>query len=80
MIPCLKENGLQINESKTEEYKISKGGNEKCKKCKLLGSLLDINENINWRKQLAMDALQKFEYIFTDKKLSNGRKICKACV
>ena len=75
VIPRLKEKGLQINESKTVEYKISKVGNEKWKKCKILGSLLDTNDDIKRRKQLAMNALQKFEYIFTDKKLSNGKKI-----
>ena len=82
IIPRLKEKGLQINESKTEEYKIKKGGNEDWRKCKILGSLLDTNEDIKRRKQLSMNAVHKFEYIFNDNKLSIGRKIriFKACV
>ena len=41
-----------INASKTEEYEIIRKGNEKWKKCKLLGSLLDTEKDIHRRKLL----------------------------
>ena len=35
--PILKEKNLQVNDSKTEEYEIKRGGDENWKKCKYLG-------------------------------------------
>ena len=51
-----------INESKTEDYKIIRQGNEKWKKCKLLGNLLDTEKNINRRKILAIDAFIEYNF------------------
>ena len=45
----LKGKNLQLNESKMEEYEIKRGGEEKWKKCKYLGSLLDTEEDIQRR-------------------------------
>lgn len=49
---------------------------------KILGSLLDTEEDIKRRKQLAMNAMKKLEHIFTNSKLHNNIKIriFKACV
>ena len=52
----LEERILQINESKTEEYNIAQKGNEAWKECKILGSLLDTEKDINRGKMLAIDA------------------------
>ena len=54
----LAKRNLVINESKTEEYEIIRQGNEKWKKCKLLGSLLDTEKDINRRTILAIDAFK----------------------
>ena len=64
-----------INESKTEEYAIIRQGNEKWKKCKLLGSLLDTEKDINRRKILAIDAFKTLHNIFDSRKISNAVKI-----
>ena len=42
----LKARQLCINESNTEEYTVEREGDERWKKCRLLGSLLDTNEDI----------------------------------
>ena len=64
-----------INESKTEEYEIIRQGNEKWKKCKLLGSLLDTEKDINRRKILAIDAFKTLNKNFDSRKISNAVKI-----
>ncbi len=51
----LKESNLKVNNDKTEEYKISSNGDPAWKKCKLLGSLLDSEEDIKRRKGLAIN-------------------------
>ena len=48
----LKSKNLQANESKTEEYEIIRGGKEKWKKFKYLGSLLDTEADTKRRKVL----------------------------
>ena len=67
---------LVINESKTEEYEIIRQGNGKWKKCKLLGSLLDTEKDINRRKILAI-ILYAFKTLNknVDRKISNADKI-----
>ena len=64
-----------INESKTEDYEIIRQGNEKSKNCKLLGSLLDTEKDINRRKILAIDAFKTLNTIFDSRKISNAVKI-----
>ena len=71
----LAKRNLVINESKTEEYEIIRQGNEKWKKCKLLGSLLDTEKDINRRKSLAIDAFKTLNKIFDSRKISNAVKI-----
>ena len=61
-----------INESKTEEYEIIRQGNEKWKKCKLLGSLLDTENDINRRKSLEIYAFKTLNKCFDSRKISNA--------
>ena len=64
---------LVINESKTEEYEIIRQGNERWKKCKLLGSLLDTEKNRT--NILAIDAFKTLNKKFDGRKISNAIKI-----
>ena len=64
-----------INESKTEEYEIIRQVNEKWKKCKLLGSLLDTEKDINRRKIIAIDAFKTLNKNVDSRKISNAVKI-----
>ena len=52
----LQKRNLKVNESKAEEFKISRDSDEKWKSCKLLGNLLDTEKDINRRKILAIAA------------------------
>ena len=70
----LAKRNLMINESKTEDYEIIRQGNEKWKNCKLLGSLLDTEKDINRRKILAIDAFKTLNQIFDSRKISNTVK------
>ena len=45
--PTLKEKNLRVNETKSEEYAIKRGGDENWKNCKYFGSLLDTDKDIN---------------------------------
>ena len=60
-----------INEGKTEEYTIkNKNCNNEWKKCKLLGSILDTENDLSRRKNLAIVAANKLHHIFENKKIS----------
>ena len=41
---------MEINQSKTEEFKLKQIGGEEWKKCKILGSLIGTEEDINKRR------------------------------
>ena len=71
----LAKRNMVINESKTEDYEIIRQGNEKWKNCKLLGSLLDTEKDINRRQILAIDAFKTLNQIFDSRKMSNTVKI-----
>ena len=65
-----------INKSKTEYYEIIRHGNEKWKKCKLLGILLDTENDINRRKIIEIDTFKTLNtIIFDSRKISNAVKI-----
>ena len=66
----LEERSLQISESKTEEYNIEQKGNEAWKECKVLGSLLGTEKDINRRKILPIDPYKTLNSIFSSKKNS----------
>ena len=73
--PLLKSKHLTINKDKTEEYTIGLEGEERWKQCKILGSLLDTEKDINKRKGLGIDAYKTMEYIFKSKYISTELKI-----
>ena len=64
----LKEQNLQINETKPEEFVIKRGGEETWKDCKYLGSFLDTDKDINRRKILGTNTYNQLKYIFDNKK------------
>ena len=59
-----------MNQSKTEEHNIQQKGNEAWEDCKVLGSLLGTEKDINRRKILAIDAYKTLNSIFSSKKNS----------
>lgn len=71
----LEERNLQVNQSKTEEYIIKRNGDEKWKKCKYLGSLLDTENDIKRRKQLAMVAFNQYKHSLTSKHIELKTRI-----
>ena len=58
---------LHVNETKTEEHRIKRGGNDNWKKCKYLGTLLDTNSDISRTKCLAILAFNKLKIAFNSK-------------
>ena len=71
----LKNNNLLVNEDKTEDYKVTRGGEEDWKNCKFLGSLLGNNEDITRRKQLACAAFNKNKTVLCSKKIALNIRI-----
>ena len=58
----------KINESKTEEYTNKRDNCDNCwRDCKLLGSLLDTQNDIKRRKVLAINATNKLKHLFLNK-------------
>ena len=72
--PKLKENNLLINNDKTEEYHV-KRENDKWKECKLLGTIIDTEKDINSRNILALDAYKILNYVFNSRKVSEKLKL-----
>ena len=70
----LKEKGLTVNNEKTERYVINKKHSE-WKKCKLLGSLLDTQEDIKRRKSLAITTANSLNHLFSNDKLTIATKM-----
>ena len=64
----LAQRGLEINESKTEEYTIKRANcDNRWRDCKLLASLLDTQNGIKRRKVLAINAANKLKHLFLNK-------------
>ena len=63
----LTNRNLNINETKTEKYKID-GNNEDWKKCKYLGSYLDTRTDIVKRKKLSNAAYSSYKSTLESKK------------
>ena len=55
---------LIMNEEKTEEFAIKRNGEWTWKKCKLLGTLLDTEEDVKRKKVLAMNVVNLMKKIF----------------
>jgi hypothetical protein len=70
----LKERNLNVNQEKTEVYNIKRKGNENWKKCKYLGSLLDTEEDIKRRTQLANQTYYNLRKTLQSNKLSKKNK------
>ena len=70
----LTDKGLQINDSKTERYKIDRQNND-WKKCKLLGSLLDTEQDMQRRKSLAINAANNLNVFFKNDRLTIATKM-----
>ena len=66
----LRKHNLLVNDDKTEEFSISKNGDQSWRECKFLGSLLGNNEDIQRRKQLACAAFQNKKESITSDRLS----------
>ena len=64
-----------INKDKTEEFTIQRDGDEKWKTCKILGSLLDTEKDIERRKALTLNVFNKFKYTLQSKRISKSIKI-----
>ena len=71
----LKENGLEVNTSKTEEYKVGLGINDNWKTCKILLSLLDTKDDITRRQGLATSACNKLEKAFKSRDITLKTKM-----
>ena len=64
----LVQRGLKMNELKTEEYTIKRANcDNRQRDCKLLGSLLDTQNDIKRRKVLAINAANKLKLLFLNK-------------
>ena len=70
----LRERHLIINDDKTEEFTINRS-NDKWKDCKLLGSKLDSQKDIERRKVLTISAMKDLKPIFKSHRVSKGMKI-----
>ena len=71
----LERRNLIVNTSKTEQFHIHRTGNDKCKICKLVGSIIDTENVIKRRKRLSMAALKKLHHIFCSKRTETEMKI-----
>jgi len=71
----LKQRNLHINDTKTEKYHITRGGNDSWKKCKYVGSLLGTKEDINRRIGITNSSYNTLEPIFKSKKVSQSIKL-----
>ena len=64
----LAQRGLKINESKTEEYIMKRANcDNRRRNCKLIGSLLDIQDDIKRRNVLAINTGNKLKHLFLNK-------------
>ena len=70
MPQSLREQNLLVNDDKTEEYVIHRKSDSEWKKCKLVGTLLGNDEDINRRKQLACAAFSKNKKVLCSKRIS----------
>ena len=71
----LRERNLHINETKTEEYAIKRGGDNAWKDCILLGSKLDTDSDIKRRTGLTVGVIHELRYIFYSNRLSVSTKV-----
>jgi hypothetical protein len=75
MPEMLLEEGLFINKSKTERFRISRTSDTKWRSCKYLGSLLGTEEDIKRRKGLVYDTCNTFEKIINSNQVSEAVRL-----
>ena len=68
--PELRKHNLLVNDDKTEDYEVKRGGDTRWKDCKFLGSLLGNTEDIKRRKQLACAAFNTNRSVLCSAKIS----------
>ena len=66
---------LCINTDKTEEYEVSRAGNDDWKKYKLVGSLIDTTCDISRRRGLALHAYSKLKKILKSRQVNSKLKV-----
>ena len=67
----LAQRGSKINESKTDEYIIKRANSDnRWRDCKLLGSLLDTQNDIKRRKVLAINAGNTLKHLLINKNVT----------
>lgn len=78
----LKKRNLICNQSKNEDYLVTRNGNKDYQKCKYLGTLLDTTEDFKRRKILTMSSMNTFNNIWENKHLPLRIKIriFNACI
>ena len=74
MTEVLKSRDLMINKDKTEQYLINRITHE-LRKCKYLGTMLDTKEDIKQRKVLAINAANRIQALFDNKKMTPETKM-----
>ena len=75
--PMLKEGNLTVNDTKTENFTIPQQQQEdpNWRKCKLLGSIIDTQEDIKRRKGLLLTHMKAKKKIYHSRRLSNTFKV-----
>ena len=78
----LKKRNLICNESKNEDYIVTRNGSKEYQKCKYLGTMLDTNTDFKRRKILATTSMSNFKHVWESKHLPLRIKmrIFNACV
>ena len=78
----LKKRNLICNESKNEDYLITRNGNKDYENCKYLGTMLDTKTDFKRRKALAISSMKAFDNIWENKHLPLRLKqrILNSCV
>jgi len=71
----LKNRNLNINEGKTEEFKIGRLESNEWKDCKLLGSKIDTQKDIERRKGIAIGTMNEMKHIFKSRRTKMKTKI-----
>ncbi len=71
----LKLKNLLVNDTKTEDLEVEINGDKKWMLCKYLGSIIDIENDINRRKTFALAAFNSQKHIFDSRRATLEVKI-----
>ena len=75
VLPMLADEGLYVNNVKTERYHASKNSGDFWEQCKYLGSLLGTEADIKRRMVLAHDSYKAYENILGRKRTSEHTRL-----